>query len=125
MSKPAVLFACIHNAGRSVVAQALARHYGGDAIVVRSAGSEPGVAVNPTVAQVLAERGLPVTRHMPRKLDRDLVQDSDVVITMGWGRPARSSQASATRTGRWPTLPARTLTRFAASSTTSTDGFGC
>jgi arsenate reductase len=83
--KPTVLFACIHNSGRSVAAQVLARHYGGDAIAVRSAGSEPGTSVNPAVAQVLAERGLPVTDHVPTLLDRDLVEASDVVITMGCG----------------------------------------
>ena len=85
MSKPTILFACIHNSGRSVAAQMLARHYGGSAIDVRSAGSEPGTAVNPAVAQVLAERGLPINDHVPTKLDWDLVQRSDVVITMGCG----------------------------------------
>jgi arsenate reductase len=82
---PTVLFACIHNSGRSVAAQALARHHAGDAVRVRSAGSEPGSAVNPVVAQVLAERGLPVTGHVPTRLDNDLVEAADVVITMGCG----------------------------------------
>lgn len=85
MSKPTVLFACIHNSGRSVAAQVLAGHYAGDAVEVRSAGSEPGATVNPVVAEVLAERGLSVADHTPTKLDRDLVEASDVVITMGCG----------------------------------------
>ena len=85
MSKPSVLFACIHNSGRSVAAQVLARHYAGDRVDVRSAGSEPGAGVNPVVADVLAERGHPVTDHTPTKLDRELVEASDVVITMGCG----------------------------------------
>jgi arsenate reductase (thioredoxin) len=85
VSKPTILFACVHNAGRSVAAQALARHYGGDAVEVRSAGSEPGAGVNPVVAQVLAERGLPGADHTPARLDWDLVQDSDIVVTMGCG----------------------------------------
>ena len=83
--KPTVLYACIHNSGRSVAAQVLTRHYGGDAVEVRSAGSEPGNGVNPVVAQVLAERGLPVGDHTPTQLDADLVQAADVVITMGCG----------------------------------------
>jgi arsenate reductase len=82
---PSVLFTCIHNSGRSVAAQVLTRHYAGDAVEVRSAGSEPGAGVNPVVAQVLAERGLSVTDHTPTKLDADLVQAADVVITMGCG----------------------------------------
>src|SRR5262249_5830471 len=69
----------------SVAAEVLARHYLGDAAEVRSAGSEPGAEVNPVVAQVLAERGLPVANHTPAKLDLDLVQGSDVVVTMGCG----------------------------------------
>jgi arsenate reductase (thioredoxin) len=83
--KATILFACIHNSGRSVAAQALARHYAGDTVEVRSAGSEPGSGVNPVVATVLAERGLPVNDHRPTLLDRDLVQGSDVVVTMGCG----------------------------------------
>ena len=82
---PAVLYACIHNSGRSVAAQVLTRHYGGDAVEVRSAGSEPGGGVNPVVAEVLAERGLPVTGHVPTRLDAGLVRAADVVITMGCG----------------------------------------
>jgi arsenate reductase (thioredoxin) len=85
MNRPIVLFACIHNSGRSVAAEVLARHHGGDRIEVRSAGSEPGAGVNPVVAQVLAERGLPVTGHVPTLLDADLVQAADVVVTMGCG----------------------------------------
>ena len=85
MSKPTILFACIHNSGRSVAAQVLAAHHGGDRVAVRSAGSEPGDGVNPVVAQVLAERGLPVESHTPTLLTRDLVAETDVVITMGCG----------------------------------------
>jgi arsenate reductase len=83
--RPTVLFACIHNSGRSVAAQVLTRHYAGDTVDVRSAGSEPGTGVNPVVAQVLAERGLPVTDHTPTQLDVDLVDGADVVITLGCG----------------------------------------
>jgi arsenate reductase (thioredoxin) len=80
-----VLFACIHNSGRSVAAQVLARHHGRGRVAVRSAGSEPGTSVNPVVAQVLAERGLPVADHRPTRLDARLVQEADVVVTMGCG----------------------------------------
>ena len=85
MSRPSVLFACVHNSGRSVAAQALARSYAGGRVDVRSAGSEPGAGVNPVVVQVLAERGLAVHDHVPTLLDSDLVEGSDVVVTMGCG----------------------------------------
>jgi arsenate reductase (thioredoxin) len=83
--RPSILFACIHNSGRSVAAHVLTRHYAGDAVQVRSAGSEPGAGVNPVVAEVLGERGLPVSDHAPTQLDADLVQAADIVVTMGCG----------------------------------------
>jgi arsenate reductase len=83
--KPAILYSCVHNSGRSVAAAALTRHYGGDAVQVRDAGSDPGDQGNPVIAAVLAEAGLPVDDHTPTKLDYDLVEVADVVITMSCG----------------------------------------
>jgi arsenate reductase len=83
--KPSILFACVHNSGRSVAAEALAKHYAGPTVDVRSAGSEPGNAVNPLVAKVLEERGLQVGGHLPTLLDSGAVESSDVVVTMGCG----------------------------------------
>ena len=80
-----VLFACIHNSGRSVAAQVLTRHLSGGSVVALSAGSEPGAGVNPAVASVLAERGLPVEAHVPTLLTYEGVQAADVVVTMGCG----------------------------------------
>jgi len=85
MSRPSILFACVHNSGRSVAALVLARHRADGRVDVRSAGSEPGAGVDPVVARVLAERGLSVDGHVPTLLDRDLVEGSDVVVTMGCG----------------------------------------
>jgi arsenate reductase len=98
--RPVVLYACIHNSGRSVAAEALTRHHAGEAVAVRSAGSEPGGGVNPVVAQVLAERGLPVTGHVPTRLDRDLVEAADVVVTMGCGETC--PVLPGTRYEDWP-----------------------
>ena len=80
-----ILYACIHNSGRSVAAKVLTQHLAGDAVQVRSAGSEPGAGVNPAVAAVLAERGLSTQDHVPALLTHDSVEDSDVVVTMGCG----------------------------------------
>jgi arsenate reductase (thioredoxin) len=80
-----ILFACIHNSGRSVAAQVLAQHLGGDRVRAVSAGSEPGAGVNPAVAQVLAERGLTTDGHVPTLLTHDGVEQADVVVTMGCG----------------------------------------
>ena len=99
-AKPSVLFACIHNSGRSVASAALACHYAGDAVEVRSAGSEPASEVNPVIAQVLAEVGLPVTDHTPTRLDYDLVDAADVVITLGCSEACPAVQG--TRIEDWP-----------------------
>jgi arsenate reductase len=98
--KPSVLFACVHNSGRSVASAALARRYAGDAVDVRSAGSAPGTEVDPGVAQVLAEVGLPVTEHTPTQLSYDLVDAADVVITLGCGESCPA--AVGTRIEDWP-----------------------
>ena len=85
MTPPVVLYACLHNSGRSVAAVYLTRHLFGDVVEARSAGSEPGVTVNPVVAEVLAERGIVVTDHAPSLLTAEGVQQADVVVTMGCG----------------------------------------
>lgn len=85
MTRPVVLYACIHNSGRSVAGLYLTRHHAGDRVDARSAGSEPGSGVNPLVAQVLAERGIDVHDHQPSLLTYDGVAESDVVVTMGCG----------------------------------------
>ncbi len=85
MSTPVVLFACIHNSGRSVAARVLTEHYAQGAVEARSAGSEPKGAVNPVVAEVLAERGLSTDRETATLLEPDVVSEADVVITMGCG----------------------------------------
>ena len=85
MNKPVVLFACIHNSGRSVAARVLTEHYAEGRVEARSAGSEPKGSVNPVVAEVLAERGLSTEHETATLLDHDVVGEADVVITMGCG----------------------------------------
>jgi len=82
---PVVLFLCVHNAGRSVAARVLLDHYAGGRIDVRSAGSEPGDQLNPSVVAVLKERGLDPDKEYPKPLDDDTARAADVVVTMGCG----------------------------------------
>lgn len=84
-TRPVILYACIHNSGRSVAALYLTRAYAGDGVDARSAGSEPGSGVNPAVAAVLAERGIDTSDHAPSLLTYDGVAQTDVVVTMGCG----------------------------------------
>ena len=83
MSKPTVLFVCIHNAGRSQMAAGYLRHLAGDRVEVLSAGSAPATSINPVAVQAMAEEGIDITAEQPKILTTDAVQASDVVITMG------------------------------------------
>lgn len=85
MSKPSVLFVCIHNAGRSQMAAGYLRHLGGDRVEVRSAGSAPAAEINPAAVAAMAEEGIDIAAEQPKVLTTDAVQLSDVVITMGCG----------------------------------------
>jgi arsenate reductase len=83
--RPVVMFACVHNGGRSLAAKVLTEHLAGGAVEVRSAGSEPGADLNPAVVQVLQERGFSTAGETPTLLTRESVEDADVVVTMGCG----------------------------------------
>jgi protein-tyrosine-phosphatase len=83
--RPEVLFLCTHNAGRSVAARVLLDHYAEGRVVVRSAGSDPGSDLNPSVVAILSERGLDPTKEYPKPLTADIAQRADVVVTMGCG----------------------------------------
>jgi arsenate reductase (thioredoxin) len=85
MSKPSVLFVCVHNAGRSQMAAAFLSHLSHGAVEVRSAGSEPADRVNPAAVQAMAEVGIDIAAEQPKILTDLAVRESDVVITMGCG----------------------------------------
>ena len=85
MSKPTVLFVCVHNAGRSQMAAAFLFHLSGGAVEVRSAGSAPADQVNPAAVQAMAELGIDIATEKPKILTDQTVRESDVVITMGCG----------------------------------------
>lgn len=85
MSKPSVLYVCVHNAGRSQMAAAYTMHLSGGAVEVRSAGSAPGDQVNPAAVAAMLEEGIDMSAAEPKLLTTEAVQTSDVVITMGCG----------------------------------------
>jgi len=82
---PAVLFVCVHNAGRSQMAAGYLRYLSDGQITVRSAGSEPADQLNPVAVEAMAEEGIDLTATTPQILTTEAVQTSDVVITMGCG----------------------------------------
>src|SRR5690606_13722247 len=84
-ARPTVLFACVHNAGRSQMAAGLMTHLAGDRVVVRSAGSDPADQINPAAIEAMREVGVDISTETPKPLEADAVRESDVVVTMGCG----------------------------------------
>ncbi len=64
---PAVLFVCVHNAGRSQMAAALLDHHAQGRVHVRSAGSAPASEINPAVRAAMAELGLDLSTEFPKR----------------------------------------------------------
>lgn len=83
--KPAVLFVCVHNAGRSQMAAGFMRELAGDRVDVLSAGSEPKDAINPVAVAAMQEVGIDISNQQPKILTTEAVFESDAVITMGCG----------------------------------------
>ena len=75
-----VLFVCVANSGRSVMAERLFRRAAGDRHEARSAGSAPGAAAHPVVVEALAELGLDASDHVPSRLDDKAIGWADVVV---------------------------------------------
>ena len=75
-----VLFVCVANSGRSVMAQHLFRAAANGRHEARSAGSAPGPAAHPQVVEALREVGLDASDHVPRALDEEAVAWADVVV---------------------------------------------
>lgn len=80
---PRVLFVCVHNAGRSQIAEALFNAYAGGRAIAESAGTEPVAALNIAVVAAMTEAGYDIRSRRPRLLTEEMVDRADHVITMG------------------------------------------
>ena len=80
-----VVFACVHNAGRSQMAAGYMSALSEGRVTVRSGGSEPGTEINPIAIAAMAEEGIDISQGVPQLMTTEQVRDSDVVITMGCG----------------------------------------
>ena len=85
MSRPTVLFVCVHNAGRSQMAAGYRQHLAGDRVEVLSAGSQPADQVNQVAVAAMAEEGIDIAGAAPKVLTSSAVEVADVVVTMGCG----------------------------------------
>ena len=82
---PAVLFLCVHNAGRSQMAAGWMRHLAGDRVDVFSGGSEPAASINQAAVAAMAEQGIDISHELPQPWADEIVRAADVIVTMGCG----------------------------------------
>ena len=81
-----VIFACVHNAGRSQMAAAFFNQYANPAKArALSAGTDPGDRVHPEVVAVMNEVGIDLSHERPRRLTTGLAREAQLLITMGCG----------------------------------------
>ena len=80
---PTVLFVCVHNAGRSVMAEAFFNQTTAGRAAGVSAGTIPQDAPHPEVVEAMREVGIDVSNHRGRLLTDELVRSAERVITMG------------------------------------------
>ncbi len=84
-TRPAVLFLCVHNAGRSQMALGWLNYLAGDWVIGYSGGSEPAKAVNPAAIEAMAEVGIDISMEYPKPWTDEIVRAAAVVVSMGCG----------------------------------------
>ena len=77
------LFVCVHNSGRSQMAEAFTRHLSNGTVSAESAGTEPSTGVNPVVVEAMSEVGIDLDGHYPKVISQEMVDRADSVFTMG------------------------------------------
>lgn len=99
-----VLFVCVHNAGRSQMAEAFLNHLAMQRklpLRAYSAGTAAGTQIHPVVVEAMREAGLALDGHHPKMLTPDMVEAADRVITMGCGVDATACPAHLHVTEDW------------------------
>ena len=82
---PTVLFVCVHNAGRSQMAEAFFNQLAKGRARAISAGTQPSNTVNPTVIKAMREMSIDLSGRKPRALTAEMMEQADRVVTMGCG----------------------------------------
>ena len=83
-----VLFVCVHNSGRSQMAEAFFNKLAEGKATALSAGTQPAGEVNPIVVEAMREAGIDISQNKPKKLTLEMVEQSERMITMGCGAEA-------------------------------------
>jgi len=80
-----VLFVCVHNSGRSQMAEDFFNNMAEGKAKAYSAGTQPAEGVNPVVVEAMQEVGIDISGNKPKLLTMDMLEQADVVVTMGCG----------------------------------------
>ena len=97
-----ILFVCVHNSGRSQMAEAFFNKLAGGKAQALSAGTQPADEVNPVVVEAMREAGINISGNKPKVLTMDMVKKADRMITMGCGAEAEAvCPASFIETEDW------------------------
>ncbi len=99
-----VLFVCVHNSGRSQMAEAFVNHFAreqGLDVIAESAGTVVGKGLNPLAVQAMAEVGIAMEGQHPKLLTREMAARADKVISMGCGVDVDACPATFTLTEDW------------------------
>jgi len=80
-----VLFVCVHNSGRSQMAEAFFNKLAAGKASASSAGTDPAPQVNPVAVEAMREMGIDISRQKPKALTFEMVEKADRVVTMGCG----------------------------------------
>jgi arsenate reductase len=97
-----VLFVCVHNSGRSQMAEAFFNHMAKGKVQAYSAGTQPADRVNPVVVEAMKEVGIDISGRKPKALTMDMIKKADRMITMGCGEEAEAvCPARFTETEDW------------------------
>ncbi len=97
-----VLFVCVHNSGRSQMAEAFFNKLAGGKAQAYSAGTQPADKVNPIVVEAMKETGIDISNNKPKLLTMDMVEKAERMITMGCGAEAEAvCPASFIKTEDW------------------------
>lgn len=78
-----ILFVCVHNSGRSQMAEEFLKQFGEKEVGVKSAGTTPYTKINSLVTKVMLEKGIDISHNKPKIITQDMVDEADLIITMG------------------------------------------
>jgi arsenate reductase (thioredoxin) len=96
------LFVCVHNSGRSQMAEAFFNKMAKGRAYAVSAGTQPAENVNLVVVEAMKEVGIDISRNKPKALTLEMIEKADRMITMGCGADAEGlCPASFVETEDW------------------------